>query len=107
MGASKKQCEELLEFIRHLAEDDKEGVMAVKVCCLVVSGPHTLPHYTVCIGWKVVCGTETSLLAGAHAYVHFSTEHHAPLCYMYNVTHVHMYMYTCTCTYIVHCMPVH
>ena len=33
MGASKKQCEELLEFIRHLAEDDKEGVMAVKVNC--------------------------------------------------------------------------
>lgn len=32
VGASKKQCEELLEFIRHLAEDDKEGVMAVKVC---------------------------------------------------------------------------
>ena len=31
VGASKKQCEELLEFIRHLAEDDKEGVMAVKV----------------------------------------------------------------------------
>ena len=34
MGATKKQCEELLEFIRHLAEDDKEGVMAVKVCSL-------------------------------------------------------------------------
>ena len=31
MGATKKQCDELLEFIRHLAEDDKEGVMAVKV----------------------------------------------------------------------------
>lgn len=35
VGASKKQCEELLEFIRHLAEDDKEGVMAVKVSCTV------------------------------------------------------------------------
>ena len=35
MGASKKQCEELLEFIRHLAEDDKEGVMAVKVALTV------------------------------------------------------------------------
>ena len=31
MGATKKQCDELLEFIRHLAEDDKEGVMATKV----------------------------------------------------------------------------
>ena len=31
MGATKKQRDELLEFIRHLAEDDKEGVMAVKV----------------------------------------------------------------------------
>ncbi len=34
VGASKKQCDELLEFIRHLAEDDKEGVMATKVCDL-------------------------------------------------------------------------
>ncbi len=35
VGASKKQCDELLEFIRHLAEDDKEGVMATKVCVCV------------------------------------------------------------------------
>jgi len=32
VGASKKQRDDLLVFIRHLAEDDKEGVMAVKVC---------------------------------------------------------------------------
>lgn len=31
VGATKKQRDELLDFIRHLAEDDKEGVMAVKV----------------------------------------------------------------------------
>lgn len=31
VGASKKQRDELLDFIRHLAEDDKEGVMATKV----------------------------------------------------------------------------
>ena len=31
MNASKKQRDELLDFIRHLAEDDKEGVMATKV----------------------------------------------------------------------------
>ena len=31
VGASKKQRDDLLVFIRHLAEDDKEGVMAVKV----------------------------------------------------------------------------
>ncbi|XP_064393950.1 probable ubiquitin carboxyl-terminal hydrolase FAF-X [Halichondria panicea] len=35
VGASKKQCDELLEFIRHLAEDDKEGVMATKVLNLL------------------------------------------------------------------------
>ena len=46
VGASKKQCEELLEFIRHLAEDDKEGVMAVKVNYSIVHSPvthHILP----------------------------------------------------------------
>ena len=31
VGSSKKQRDELLDFIRHLAEDDKEGVMATKV----------------------------------------------------------------------------
>ena len=31
MGATKKQCDELLEFIRHLAEDDMEGVITAKV----------------------------------------------------------------------------
>ena len=31
MGAMKKQRDELLEFIRRLAEDDKEGMMANKV----------------------------------------------------------------------------
>ncbi len=31
VGATKKQRDELLDFIRHLAEDDKEGVMATKV----------------------------------------------------------------------------
>uniref|UniRef100_A0A1X7TIL3 UBP34/UBP24/USP9X/USP9Y-like ARM repeat region domain-containing protein n=1 Tax=Amphimedon queenslandica TaxID=400682 RepID=A0A1X7TIL3_AMPQE len=31
VGASKKQRDELLDFIRHLAEDDKEGIMASKV----------------------------------------------------------------------------
>ncbi len=31
VNASKKQRDELLDFIRHLAEDDKEGVMATKV----------------------------------------------------------------------------
>ena len=31
VGASKKQRDDLLEFIRHLAEDDKEGIMAGKV----------------------------------------------------------------------------
>ena len=31
VGASKKQRDDLLVFIRHLAEDDKEGVMAGKV----------------------------------------------------------------------------
>lgn len=31
--ASKKQREKLLELIRRLAEDDKDGVMAHKVCC--------------------------------------------------------------------------
>jgi ubiquitin carboxyl-terminal hydrolase 9/24 len=40
VGASKKQCEELLEFIRHLAEDDKEGVMAVKVLDLMWNLAH-------------------------------------------------------------------
>lgn len=30
MNASKKQRDELLDFICHLAEDDKEGVMATK-----------------------------------------------------------------------------
>lgn len=34
--ASKKQREKLLELIRRLAEDDKDGVMAHKVC------PYTL-----------------------------------------------------------------
>lgn len=29
--AGKKQRDELLDFIRHLAEDDKEGIMASKV----------------------------------------------------------------------------
>ena len=33
MGASKKQREELLEFICHLADGDEEGVMEVKVNC--------------------------------------------------------------------------
>ena len=32
-NASKKQREKLLELIRRLAEDDKEGVMAHKVHC--------------------------------------------------------------------------
>ena len=32
-NASKKQREKLLELIRRLAEDDKEGVMAHKVQC--------------------------------------------------------------------------
>ena len=32
-NASKKQREKLLELIRRLAEDDKEGVMAHKVEC--------------------------------------------------------------------------
>ena len=36
VGATKKQCDELLEFIRHLAEDDKEGVMATKVSMYTV-----------------------------------------------------------------------
>ena len=36
MGASKKQCDELLEFIRHLAEDDKEGVMGHQGMCMCV-----------------------------------------------------------------------
>ena len=31
VGSSKKQRDDLLEFIRHLAEDDKEGIMAGKV----------------------------------------------------------------------------
>lgn len=34
-NASKKQREKLLELIRRLAEDDKEGVMAHKVRCLL------------------------------------------------------------------------
>ena len=34
MNASKKQREKLLELIRRLAEDDKEGVMANKVSIL-------------------------------------------------------------------------
>ena len=46
VGASKKQCEELLEFIRHLAEDDKEGVMAVKVQVLHLH-QHTYIHVHV------------------------------------------------------------
>ena len=35
MHASKKQREKLLELIRRLAEDDKEGVMAHKVLVLL------------------------------------------------------------------------
>ncbi len=31
MESSKKQRDELLDFIRHLAEDDKDGIMAAKV----------------------------------------------------------------------------
>jgi len=34
-GASKKQREKLLELIRRLAEDDKEGIMANKVLSLL------------------------------------------------------------------------
>lgn len=34
VDASKKQCEELLEFICHLAKDDEDGDMAVKVSCI-------------------------------------------------------------------------
>ena len=33
--ANKKQQEKLLELIRRLAEDDKEGVIAHKVCMFV------------------------------------------------------------------------
>lgn len=33
--ANKKQQEKLLELIRRLAEDDKEGVIAHKVCCRI------------------------------------------------------------------------
>ncbi|KAL5475916.1 hypothetical protein EMCRGX_G025794 [Ephydatia muelleri] len=40
VGATKKQRDELLDFIRHLAEDDKEGVMAVKVLDLLWNLAH-------------------------------------------------------------------
>lgn len=40
VGASKKQRDELLDFIRHLAEDDKEGVMATKVLELLWNLAH-------------------------------------------------------------------
>lgn len=39
--ASKKQREKLLELIRRLAEDDKEGVMAHKVLGLLWSLTHS------------------------------------------------------------------
>ncbi len=40
-GASKKQREKLLELIRRLAEDDKEGVMANKVLGLLWNLAHS------------------------------------------------------------------
>ena len=40
VGASKKQRDELLDFIRHLAEDDKEGIMASKVLELLWNLSH-------------------------------------------------------------------
>jgi ubiquitin carboxyl-terminal hydrolase 9/24 len=40
VGSSKKQRDELLEFIRHLAEDDKEGIMAGKVLELLWNLAH-------------------------------------------------------------------
>ena len=40
VGASKKQRDELLDFIRHLAEDDKEGIMASKVLELLWNLAH-------------------------------------------------------------------
>ena len=38
--ASKKQRDELLDFIRHLAEDDKEGIMTSKVLELLWNLSH-------------------------------------------------------------------
>ena len=40
VGSSKKQRDELLDFIRHLAEDDKEGIMASKVLELLWNLAH-------------------------------------------------------------------
>ena len=66
MGASKKQCEELLEFIRHLAEDDKEGVMAVKVSTRAppLASVYQSVHGTVPCVYKYVLLYVVTLVGG-------------------------------------------
>ena len=57
-NASKKQREKLLELIRRLAEDDKEGVMAHKVglalCLLVWSVVCTFDLLFACLIWDYI-----------------------------------------------------
>jgi len=48
--ANKKQREKLLELIRRLAEDDKEGVMASKVCHFGSDKMSARPSYEENIG---------------------------------------------------------